>query len=218
MTKTIENLLKDFEQYHSRFQIENFILWESGNAWAQYKQALREIKSRKESLENYRDEHQLAQIDFKALKNKRAWFGSGKRKRREIELRRLARRIKNIEDTIRDVSRELSVILKVALRLKREKFDCLTNEQKRNLEAQAWFEKARLMAAVETMTLGQPSKATVELVLSMPKRMRKELLIAIAPANRNKLIAWAVGENAKTNRNFIKSGNCQGVDRRQIDR
>ena len=48
----IKKLLNDHQELHSEFQIENFIIGNQGDKWAQYKQSLREIKARYEKLES----------------------------------------------------------------------------------------------------------------------------------------------------------------------
>ena len=87
----IKNLLKDYEGCHSDFQIDNFIIGSQGDAWAQYKQCLREINGRVEILESKsgkaaaETEKELARFIFHALRLKKEIGELTEEKRYQLE-------------------------------------------------------------------------------------------------------------------------------------
>lgn len=153
----IEKYLNDFDDGHSEFQIENFIIKSQGHLFFQYKQACREIRARHE-----------------AIKAK-----SGK----DCEHQK----------------RELAFLLKIArVYRKRLRWDELTPEQKKTMEGQAWFEKARHLLAIDLLcSRGQAvSKPTMEFVLQLPKDMRRQLVTQFQQGGA-KLIEWVLANEGE---------------------
>lgn len=188
----IQNLLEDFNHFHSRFQIENFILWGSGNDWAKYKQALREIQSRRQSIFDLTERIALAGIEFKGHRIRRAFQRLFNHQKYDILRRKAERELISMRETLEDLKREMKIFVKFALKLKRLKFSKLTENQKRDLEAQSWLEIARVMSIIDLMSTGVLSQGSMEMILKMPRSYRTDLLNSIDMKNRKNLIEWVL--------------------------
>ena len=53
--KVIDKILQDYQRGHSNVQIKYFNVKKEGDNWAQYKQCLYEIDSRKKSFEDLKE-------------------------------------------------------------------------------------------------------------------------------------------------------------------
>jgi len=86
--------------------------------------------------------------------------------------------------------RELCQIVEVARKL-REGFKVLDAEKRAELEANSWSDKALKMAAVDFIAAGRIQKATVELIISLPREQRRRVLDTIkGEQSRARLIDW----------------------------
>jgi hypothetical protein len=194
MKEKIDELLIDYEKYHSRYQIEHFIVGAQGNAWAKYKQCLREIKSRWENIESMKDEKRLLELDIKELGIKK--FIRIRRatriseSRRSIKLNASKRKLADLEESLKHTLRELMHFISLAKRIKKDSWGekIITGDLRKSLEAQMWFEKCTRMMAIDVIAFGQVSKTTVDMIFNMPKRERKELLAMMEPGRRENLI------------------------------
>jgi len=174
MKKDIEKLLIDHQKFHSDFQIDNFIVGRSGDDWAKYKQALREIETRNTSLTNLREQLELSA--WQSLYRRVAiWL-----RPRRIRLIYAARRRRSRAALVADISeteRELKRFIELAKALRKHLGE-LTPERRKHLEAQTWFNKARQMILIDSIVNGgQPSEKTVEFILGLPMDMQNKLLI-----------------------------------------
>jgi len=182
----VDYLLKDYEHYHSDFQIDNFIIGSQGSDWFKFKQCLREIKTRRESLETAKDNKVLFQIKKKSIIRKIRLFFMGQT-RRQIFLKNEKRTARGMHENIRETERELNRFVALAIKLKRQIGD-IDPEKRKALEAKAWFKKARQMAAIEMLTQGRPSKQTMEFIISLPKESRKAILIELKSAKPESIL------------------------------
>lgn len=192
MKKDINELLLDHEKYHSRFQIENFIVGGQGNAWAQYKQCLREIKSRDESLDRLKDDRELILIDIEYLKRKKHFISKIKKRKKAIRLKSKIRQLKDIDEKITHTARELNHFIIIAKRIKKTSWGdkLITGDLRKSLEAQMWKERCQQMVLIDIMTFGHISHQTMEMIFKMPISDRKELLKMSDKNNRGALIEW----------------------------
>ncbi len=172
---TICQLIKDHEPKHSEFQIKNFIIGGQGGDWFKYKQCLREIKSRVESLDSAEDQLTLFEIGKKSIKRKIKLLLMGETKR-QIFLKSEKRSAVAMAENIKHTKRELGEFAKIAKQLK-SKLGDIDTDKRLELESAAWIEKGRQMAAIEIMTMGGLSKTTMEFILSLPKESRRGILI-----------------------------------------
>ncbi len=177
MDEKINKLLNDFQSYHSSFQIENFIIGSQGSEWFQYKQCLREVRSRTESIESAKDELALSKIGRKSVARKIKLVFIGQI-RKQMFLKNEKRRAAELVENIRETKRELNRFVELAWELKK-KIGELDEIKRQRLEADSWIEKARQMAAIEIMTMGGLSKTTMEFILSLPKESRRGILIEL---------------------------------------
>ena len=170
MNDEILNLMKDFQEGHSDFQIKNFIIRCQGNNWMQYQQCLREIKGRLNLI-----------AGWESKKIKKRFF------RRRINGDRKPPNIRRAE-------RELEIFVGMAKELKKVLGE-ITAEKRKHLETQAWIEKARRMVGIDLIASrgAGVSKQTIEFILQLPKDSRRELVSKLLSNDANektKMIEW----------------------------
>lgn len=175
----IKKLMADYQQLHSDFQIDHFIIGNQGDRWAQYKQCLREIAAR---LENIRGKK--AELSLFRLKNgwrKRfCWPTKYNIEKRKIAKQQRARQIEAINDIIKEYERELSRFLMHATELKAH-FGNINRGRRQQLELESWTAKGRRMAAVDRILTGGISHQTFEFILSLPVESQNSILDKILP-------------------------------------
>jgi len=181
MKNDIEKLLVDYEKYHSEFQIDNFIIGKSGDDWARYKQALREISTRYKSLINMREQFEIDSFGPSFYKKIRAWLLPCRV--REIYKDKRRRSRSEIVSEIAEIERELSRFIELAKSL-RDRLGELTPERRRELEANSWREKAVKMAGLDLLTNGRVGSASLEFIMSLPKKDRRMVINVISPDAR----------------------------------
>ena len=173
MKDKIELLLQDHVPGPSAFQVENFIVNASGSdCWSQYKQALREIQGRYETLINQKEGLEL--LDLKP-----GWrwpFG----RRAQIKENRRKRKRQSLIDNIAETERELNRFVELAVKLK-EQIGDLENGKREMLEANSWRQKALKMAGVDLLVNGRIGQPTMELILSLPEKDRSGVLTILSP-------------------------------------
>jgi hypothetical protein len=176
----IKNLLNDYQELHSEFQINNFIIGNQGDKWAQYKQCLREIKARYVSVES--DKAQLGILKTRPKQRRLFWPSKINIAKRKLEENSWQKQIQSLCDAIGERERELDCFLKQALRLK-EKIGEITDERRQQLELESWTDKGRRMVAIDQILMGRPSHQTFEFVLSLPVESQNSILDKILPNN-----------------------------------
>ena len=129
MTELIKNLLKDYQPKHSQFQIDNFIIGNQGCNWSKYKQALREIDGRYNSLIGQKEDLELFDL-------KRVWRWPFGRKAQIRAIRRKRDR-QTLADNIAETERELRRFVEIAVKLK-ERIGKLDYEKRKVLESDSW--------------------------------------------------------------------------------
>lgn len=172
----IKELLKDHVKRHSEYQIDNFIVGNQGDAWAQYKQALREIEGRYEQVISLKERIELD--DIKAKPFRRFYFTRRGAVKARIEKRVRARARLALDDNLKQTQRELDRFVKLAKALK-EKIGEVDEIRRHELEIKSWFAKARKMAAVDLLT-GGLNKSTVDLIFALPRDDRRRVMVEIA--------------------------------------
>ena len=175
MIKEIETLLKDHQNLHSGFQIDNFIIGNQGCIWSQYKQTLREIEGRYNSFITQKESLELFDL-------KRNWFWPFGRKA-QIRKNALKRKRQSMVDSIVETERELNRFVEIAMELKKEIGD-LDNGKREMLEADSWRQKALKMAGIDLLVNGRIGQPTMELILALPKKDRSEVLGILSPESK----------------------------------
>lgn len=171
----LERLLADHQPGHSAFQIAHFIVTRGNwTPWGKYRQCLRELERRRGAIEQLEHELEIAALDLTDLA--RRWsFRATTRRRRMLERRQIARRMRDLRLQLRDVRRELAVFLAIAKAL-RKRIGPLTPERRARLEAETWHERIGIMAAIDRLTnRGAPSASTQELFLALPPADRARI-------------------------------------------
>jgi hypothetical protein len=209
MRKKIESLLKDYQGKHSKFQIDNFIVGCSGDTWAQYKQALREIESRFEMVLVEKEKLIAAKKQLAALKGsangdkaKRAAYG------------RYVRSYQKKLQSARDLKRELAAFYNYAIQLK-EQIGDVDEVRRDELESESWARKGVKMVAIDLISQGRVSSQTFEFVLSLPKQSQLEIFKKIASQNPFAMLGFNPGEVEMITG---KPGNNAGAEVRNFPR
>lgn len=177
--QAVQELLRDHRLFHSAWQIDNYVVSRSGRTpYGMYKQALRELKARWDSLKLlYVKRVQLSEL-------------------RDPELTPL-QRVESViarddtERTIIDTEREFCRFFDHATRLKAHLGE-LSPARIELLEAELWLHKLRSKIAVELVVHGKVTEDTIEMILSVDPSIRFELLSLANPANvarRTEIIA-----------------------------
>lgn len=144
----INELLKDFQLYHSEFQIIHFILkGSSPTKYGIYKQCLRELDKR-----------------YKAIKELKIQLDSSNNEKLDY-----------INQSGKDLIREFEIIYKVAVSLKQEIGE-LTNEKRKDLEYELWEATVKTEMAKDLYTIGMLSKDTLNMISALPSGMKKKVI------------------------------------------
>lgn len=181
MKEVIEKLLADHRLGHSEFQVDHFIVGAEVNPWAQYKQALREVAGRWESIETTRLDLQV----LEATPPPKRVFAIGARYRVPARVKRVKweREVARLRASIASTERELARFVELAVDLKKQIGE-LTEDDRARLEAESWADKARRMAQIDYLVAGAISRQTIEFIEHFPRAMRRRLLIEVAePTN-----------------------------------
>lgn len=181
----IATLLGDLRRCHSNFQMDCFITMGNGyTPYGMYMQALRELGTRRDGLEEmYLRREELA------LDTKEAAQPPGgppdDQARTAIKLKRLLIEEHRLEESISEAEREFKRFLGQATILKNhlEKDGPLTDERRAELDRDMWSQKLRSMGAVDCLTSGRVQGRTFEFVQQFPIDMRRELVKALQQPN-----------------------------------
>lgn len=187
--KLIESLLKDYENGHTAFQIKQFIVGSQAHPFHRYKQCLREIAGRHETIKSNRIK--LNKIENRIKKVKLRLFFFRKTKRKILTILEIER--KSLIAANYDTSRELNNFVSIGLELRRKfGFENLSIKQKELLDADAWREKAKYMLALDLFSMGSPSKQTAEFIYMLPQSIKKELFNELIKMDRQKIINYLI--------------------------
>jgi len=173
MEDKIKDLLKDYESRHSEYQIDNFIVAAQGDNWSMYKQALREIASRYESLLSQKEDLELYDLQIKFY-----WpFG----RQAEIKKKRRIRHRAALVESVRETERELGRFVVIATQLK-EVLGIVNSEKRKKFEAGSWCQKAIRMSALDLLVNRGISHATMDFILKLSIKDRRKVINMISPA------------------------------------
>jgi hypothetical protein len=173
-------LLQDHEIFHSEFQIRNFIIARSGGThYGAYKQAIRELW------------HRLAAIVSELHKSSRVADSAA-----HHEIEHVTTTTTSDHDwcestpAMRDTLRECVILYFLAKSL-REKLGNLDYEMKLLYEEELWVHRARCAIAIDFLSAGHISCSTVELVHSLPLKLRNPILESLLnPVGHESLVRW----------------------------
>jgi len=203
MKDRVKKLLADYEDRHTDFQIDNFIVGCAGDAWAQYKQALREIKARYDILKGKYPRLKRVRAGLDALKERAG------DKRSRINYQRLYSLYKSLAADVSKTYGEFKRFVALAEALKAEIGE-ITPEKRKRLEQQSWVNKARRLVAIDVISSGRIGPQTVDFIFSLPTPMAFELLGEIREKPATQLFLESRGETYAIE-DRIKTGTGAGV-------
>lgn len=131
--------LREFAQPRSAYTIEKHIVCAQETPEMQYKQVLDELWARLNSLQDVMDERELAELDLEEKED--GGPGTGDR-RREIEVRKLRRKLVRIDYKLEGLTREIGVLLSIKERLPEFTWEQFEASQERYWEkrlARQWW-------------------------------------------------------------------------------
>ena len=195
--------LKDLLQYHvgshTEFQQDHFITGRaSRTVFGQFKQALRELYKRVRGNTDFGYIKEGLDIDVKEL-NARIKTTTHNNvyeiMRQELDLNKKTRDLEQAKRSLLDNKRELVRFWQQACVLmeKLEVDGPLTDDRLRDLDENMWVERAKELMAVDFMVHSRISKATLDLIMCMPRYQRK-ILIAMTK-DVPKLMEWYENED-----------------------
>jgi hypothetical protein len=173
----LKELFNDHQIYHSKFQQDYFITVKSGGTlYGQYKQSLRELYSRYNSIKsamfglekhfvNIEEQKYIAETSNNIFKKKRA----------DIETRELESNLETTHKSLEDQKREFTRFYQQACWYK-EQLGELTDEKRDKLDKEMWIYKIKEMIALDFASGGQLKSNTYELINSTPQEVKTIVL------------------------------------------
>ena len=187
----LEELKKDFEMFHSSIQIKDFILLKNGETeWGVYKQALRELTSREQSIRSMYASIAKTKIDLEEIQDKLSRVAipdkdSFQNRRLRIQEAELIYSIKDAEAALKDVEREFSIFYNVAIQLK-QKLGEITKERRKQLDRDYWVTHTKLMIARDFRNQHHLSAETVKMIEAFSAVEKNEILNFLGPVMSGK--------------------------------
>ena len=183
----LDALIADHQRYHSEYQMDLFITAKSGGTpYGMYRQALRELTSRHESLLGGREDIDELGLDLEDARNEQ-----GDPRRRAINVRRKERALEHARLALVDKAREFRCFYAQAVKLK-EQIGDLTPAKRATLEAEFWAFQARKKAALELICHHRIEPATLDMIWSLAPGDTRAILAEIeeggAPALMQRLL------------------------------
>lgn len=186
----IENLLVDYQIYHSNLQIDHWIIYSNGvDPYGMYKQALRELHARYETLRSgilqsikSKIEHDHLEEQARREKDKYAFALLC------IEIMGKRVQVGEHDRRLSDTAREFLRFYHHAKRLKQQLGTIDPNSQDA-LDRASWKTRLRYMAAIDFFTTGRISSGTFRTLMSSPADIRDDVMHAMQ--DQPALLEWA---------------------------
>jgi len=178
--ETMERLLADHQMFHSDFQISEFILNGDacGNVYGMYRQCLRELDKRKRVLRQLYIERERKMLDLSDIKAQ-STMPMGKRVKTlahlALDARELELQLEDLQAHIKDTEREFQNFFTYAIRLKEELGE-LTPARRDELDREMWAHRAKVMAALDLLTVRHFQEKTFRMINSFPSHQRDSLV------------------------------------------
>jgi len=192
----ILEFLNDNETFHSNFQIDNFIICgSSSTVYGKYKQSIREVSSRYDTLKNHYLDREVKTLDLKILEldlkelNDVSEKGKILRRKKEIEIIRANSELEKLDLIIFDTEREFARIYGHCEILK-NKLGTLDNKKKAILEEEYWVERIKTMAILELISSGQVQGTTLDMLSLISSEKREKILESLDKEHINDSIKW----------------------------
>ena len=178
----IDELLADYQPFHTTIQMRAFITGRSGlgSTWGMYCQALRELKKRRDDLRQMEVGHRrtLATIaELKGWRRRALDFITGRRAFTILKLQELELSLIESVPVEADVRREFDEFFAQADMFKSELGE-ITPEVRDRLDREQWAISLRVSSVMELLVNGQVGTNTLEFLMAAPVAIRTEVLTA----------------------------------------
>jgi hypothetical protein len=191
----LSDLFADHQEFHSDLQMDSFITLRSGGTrYGCYKQALRELTTRKLALiQRYANRDRIV-LEIDELHGD--CLDPFQARRNAIDAREKSLMLAECDRVIDDTEREFvrfyqqAAAIREALSAQGVKFP-LDGETRYRLDCEMWEHQLKCMAAVDFMTCGRLGAQTVGLLQSSPVDMRRRIADDVLHSERHpELIEW----------------------------
>ena len=160
---TLDDFSKNYQIYHSDFQIDNFISTkENFNLYACYKQALRELMKRVSIYREALCNDKLLDISIRELKEQIKNTESFKQERLKVELVRKELKVDESKKNLAEIMRELEKFWKHSTIFKNQLEELhgeLTEDKQIYLEEEYWKDKYKVQLAMDMSMYKEPRDA-----------------------------------------------------------
>jgi len=174
----LTDLLKDYQMNHTNIQRDLFITKRSGGTlYGQYMQALREVYSRVTSLKQLYYDKELKLIEYEELIHSinTEDLNEFDLRRANLKKTKMEYDMPQLDISIASTEEEFKRFYCQAATLK-EILGPLDEKRKDELDREMWEFKIKEMAYLDFNTTGSLRHGTCELLFSMPKKGRQELV------------------------------------------
>lgn len=169
---------EDLELAHSSFQMDFFITGKNGiTLYGQYKQSLRELRTRENARIGLECRHETNDIDLEECRmNLETEKNRFERRRLEVKIKRYPNAQEGISQDIKENEREYRRFYNQAEQLK-EKLGTIDEEQRNAYEVDYWVQRLSRDAHFEKLeAASRISRSTLSNMHSLPKAIREHIL------------------------------------------
>jgi hypothetical protein len=177
----IPRFLDDYEERHSNVQIDHFIIGNagSGHPWGMYCQAMRELNTRRGTLQQLGWRLEELSIDYSEKEAEYSkWDDSNSSqpaaRRVALEMEKITAHVAEVETQRENCAAEAERILKHANTLKKQIGE-LTPEKRQAFEEDFWVHRLKLQLALSAIRQTPVSDEILSVVPNLPERMRLPL-------------------------------------------
>ena len=188
-------LINDYEEGHSQYQIDNFITkMNGGSLYGQYKQALRELHTRFIAVRQLYFKRERLIIDIEELETEIRgdnYFSRFDKNRAKLDLNEKRLLLDECDISFASTEKEFKRFLQQCIWLKNE-IGPINEESKKKLEEDAWLYWTKEKLAVELITHGNFSLDSMKMLHSSSQNVKENIFNSI---NNKILIDWYQDNN-----------------------
>lgn len=182
----LPSILSYYQQYHSKFQIEKFIIQRQGHPFAQLKQVAREIHRRIESItslefalqrSDLERQHLMVKIDL--LAEEQDIDKNFERANLMLDLEEKGLQTIKTQESLQETKRELNILYEIGQQIEndlRKIYPDMTEEVMQRLEIEAWEDKVQEMAFLDFVTSNRLQRPTLELLQAWEQPYQQQIL------------------------------------------
>jgi len=188
-SETLDEFFNDHQMFHSNFQIDHFIIGQSGTEYGQYKQVLREVVKRWRGLKQQVLLRHETELKLRKWEQRLGEMPDAlKAEKANLKIMKFKMALEETDRVLEGTRREFLRFLAHAKALK-AKIGELTPEKRDQLDADMWEHNLKAMAALDLVTSGRLSEATVRMLRYFPSERRLPL-IELLTTRQADLIDW----------------------------